>query len=79
VWWLANQLSEHHIPDEQIAIYAGSNRSGLLKNGQFKRLHRDGIKQMVRTGELRLVLGTDAASEGLNLQRLGTLINLSSG
>jgi superfamily II DNA/RNA helicase len=30
----------------------------------------------VRTGELRLVLGTDAASEGLNLQRLGTLINL---
>ena len=30
VWWLANQLSEHHIPDEQIAIYAGSNRSGLF-------------------------------------------------
>jgi hypothetical protein len=25
---------------------------------------------------LRLLLGTDAASEGLNLQRLGTLINL---
>ena len=31
---------------------------------------------MVKTGELRLLLGTDAASEGLNLQRLGTLINL---
>lgn len=76
VWWLANQLSEHHIPDEQIAIYAGSNRSGLLRNGQFKRLPRDEIKRMVRMGELRLVLGTDAASEGLNLQRLGTLINL---
>ncbi len=39
-------------------------------------LPRDDIKRMVRTGELRLVLGTDAASEGLNLQRLGTLINL---
>ncbi len=76
VWWLANQLSEHHIPDEQIAIYAGSNRSGLLINGQFKRLPRDEIKRRVRMGELRLVLGTDAASEGLNLQRLGTLINL---
>jgi len=25
---------------------------------------------------LRLILGTDAASEGINLQRLGTLINL---
>jgi superfamily II DNA/RNA helicase len=34
------------------------------------------IKQMVRRGELRLIIGTDAASEGLNLQRLGTLINL---
>ena len=76
VWWLANQLSEQHIPDEQIAIYAGSHRSGLLLNGQFKRLPRDEIKRMVRMGELRLVLGTDAASEGLNLQRLGTLINL---
>ena len=76
VWWLANQLSEHHIPDEQIAIYAGSNRSGLLIGGQFKRMPRDEIKRMVRTGELHLVLGTDAASEGLNLQRLGTLINL---
>ena len=31
---------------------------------------------MVRKGELRVLLGTDAASEGLNLQRLGTLINL---
>ncbi len=39
-------------------------------------LPRDDIKRMVRTGELRLVLGTDAASEGLNLQRLDTLINL---
>ena len=30
----------------------------------------------MRRGEVRLLLGTDAASEGLNLQRLGTLINL---
>ena len=31
---------------------------------------------MVRLGELRLLLGTDAASEGLNLQTLARLINL---
>lgn len=31
---------------------------------------------MVKTGELKLLIGTDAASEGLNLQRLGTLINI---
>jgi hypothetical protein len=30
----------------------------------------------VRSGEMKLLLGTDAASEGLNLQRLGTLINI---
>ena len=76
VWWLANKLSEEHLPDETIAIYAGASRSGLLTNGEFKRAARDDIKKMVRDGQLRLVLGTDAASEGLNLQRLGTLINL---
>jgi hypothetical protein len=34
------------------------------------------IKTEVRRGKVRLILGTDAASEGLNLQRLGSLINL---
>ncbi|WP_257264622.1 helicase-related protein [Endozoicomonas sp. ONNA2] len=76
VWWLANKLSEEHLPNETIAIYAGASRSGLLTNGDFKKTARDDIKKMVRDGQLRLVLGTDAASEGLNLQRLGTLINL---
>jgi superfamily II DNA/RNA helicase len=37
---------------------------------------REEIKTSVQSGELRLLLGTDAASEGLNLQRLGSLINL---
>jgi superfamily II DNA/RNA helicase len=36
----------------------------------------DEIKAKVKHGEIRLLIGTDAASEGLNLQRLGTLINL---
>ncbi len=44
--------------------------------GEFQRMARDTLKEQVRTGELRLLLGNDAASEGLNLQRLGTLINL---
>jgi superfamily II DNA/RNA helicase len=33
-------------------------------------------KYRVRSGEIKLLLGTDAASEGLNLQQLGTLINI---
>ncbi len=42
----------------------------------YARFRENPSFQMVRRGELRLLLGTDAASEGLNLQRLGTLINL---
>ena len=42
----------------------------------FKACARDDIKAKVKHGEIRLLIGTDAASVGLNLQRLGTLINL---
>ena len=73
--WLATQLSID-MPDEPIGIYAGADRSGLMRGDVFKRHDRDALKDAVRLGTLRLVLGTDAASEGLNLQRLGTLINL---
>ena len=48
----------------------------VLRSGAFKRRHRDVLKDAIQRRELRLVIGTDAASEGLNLQRLGTLINL---
>ncbi len=44
--------------------------------GNWTPESREKIKESVRNGELRLLLGTDAASEGLNLQRLATLINL---
>lgn len=73
--WIAERLSSR-LPEETIAVYAGSNRSGLYRGGGFTPINRDEIKSKVRSGELRLVIGTDAASEGLNLQRLGTLINL---
>jgi len=47
-----------------------------MHNGVFTRLQRDLIKERVRRGQIRILIGTEAASEGLNLQRLGTLINL---
>ena len=75
VWWLAQQLTAE-LPAQQIGVYAGANRSGVMRDGQFSRRPRDALKDAVRRGELRLLLGTDAASEGLNLQRLGSLINL---
>ena len=75
VKWLATELADDS-PDEAIAIYAGAGHSGIWREGRFSATSRDEIKAQVRRGELRLLLGTDAASEGLNLQRLGTLINL---
>lgn len=75
VWWLAQNLSGA-MPEEPIGIYAGGQRSGIMLNKQFARETRENLKAQVRRGEIRLMLGTDAASEGLNLQRLGTLINL---
>jgi superfamily II DNA/RNA helicase len=75
VFWLAQQLTAD-MPDEEIGIYAGVQRSGIMHNGVFSRAQRDVLKDRVRRGEIRVLIGTDAASEGLNLQRLGTLINL---
>jgi hypothetical protein len=75
VRWLAEQLALD-IPDEPVGIYAGAGKSGIWSAGRFKAASRDEVKLLVRKGELRLLIGTDAASEGLNLQRLGTLINL---
>jgi hypothetical protein len=76
VRWLGEELSTNELPDEDIGIYAGTTRSGVIRGGVFTKLPREELKQRVRSGDLRLLLGTDAASEGLNLQRLGTLINL---
>ena len=76
VWWLAKQLSQEVLSKETIGIYAGGQKSGIMTGGVFARQEREELKQMVRAGEIRLLLGTDAASEGLNLQQLGTLINL---
>lgn len=77
VRWVGDELAKlPEFQDLDIGLYAGSNRSGLWRNGAFQRMSRETLKSQVRTGNLRLLLGTDAASEGLNLQRLGTLINI---
>ena len=73
--WVAQKLSEDY-PDEIVGLYAGANRSRIYTAGNYETKKRDLIKNMVQSGEITLLVGTDAASEGLNLQRLGTLINI---
>jgi hypothetical protein len=73
--WVAQRLSGR-LPDEPIGLYANVARSGLYRDGIFTPMSRDALKELVRQSSIRLLVGTDAASEGLNLQTLGTLINL---
>ena len=77
VRWIGDEMAKRaEFAHMDIGLYAGSNRSGFWRDGKFQRCDRNILKGRVRSGELKLLLGTDAASEGLNLQRLGTLINI---
>jgi hypothetical protein len=77
VRWIGDEMAKRaEFAGMDIGLYAGSNRSGFWRDGRFQRCDRNALKGRVRAGDLKLMLGTDAASEGLNLQRLGTLINI---
>lgn len=74
-YWVAEKLSRDFtgIP---VGLYAGGDKSGLFMDGSFQRKEKEQVKLMVKTRDLKVLIGTDSASEGLNLQTLGTLINL---
>lgn len=73
--FVAESLS-YDIKDCTVGLYAGGDKSGLFLNGSYMKCTKEEIKTKVRNREIKLLVGTDAASEGLNLQTLSTLINL---
>lgn len=72
---LAETLS-NDLPGTVIGLYAGGDKSGYFLDGIFQKLLKDDIKAQVKERKIKILVGTDAASEGLNLQTLSTLINL---
>jgi superfamily II DNA or RNA helicase len=64
------------LPAEPVALYAGAGKSGMFRGAEFATIEREEIKSAVKRRDVRLVVATDAACEGLNLQTLGTLINV---
>jgi hypothetical protein len=64
------------LPGEPVGVYAGAGKSGLFRGKDFASVEREEIKKAVKAREIRLLVATDAACEGLNLQTLGTLINV---
>ena len=73
--WIASKLAEI-LPNESVAVYAGAGKSCLYFQNAKAIIEREEIKTAVRKHEIRLLVATDAACEGLNLQTLGTLINI---
>ncbi|PDV96876.1 phospholipase D-like domain-containing anti-phage protein [Candidatus Chloroploca asiatica] len=64
------------LPGEPVGIYAGTGKSGIFRGEDFASVEREAIKAAVKQRQIRLIVATDAACEGLNLQTLGTLINV---
>ncbi len=73
--WVADSLAAE-LPGELIGLYAGADRSRLYRDGQAVGIARESLKRMVADHDIRIMVATDAACEGLNLQTLGTLINV---
>lgn len=73
--WIAKEIAAVY-PEEIVAVYAGAGKSGLYKGDRFISEERDTIKRMVKERTVKILIATDAACEGLNLQTLGTMINV---
>ena len=63
-------------PEEPVALYAGGAASFVQRGQERRSAAREQIKTHIQTGDIRLVCATDAACEGLNLQRLGAQVNI---
>lgn len=63
-------------PDEPVALYAGGAASFVQRGIDRRTVTREQIKTSIQSGDIRLVCATDAACEGLNLQRLGAQVNI---
>ena len=74
--WIAEKLAAK-IPQELVGLYAGAGKSALFRGPDDRNeIQRESLKLLVEKQEIRIMVATDAACEGLNLQRLGTLINI---
>ncbi len=61
--------------DLPIGCYSGSGGQRRDLNGAWTSCSKEEIKRLLRTGEVKVLICTDAAGEGLNLQTCGVLVN----
>jgi ERCC4-related helicase len=70
--YLRDTLKEFY--GSQIACYSGRDGE-LYQNGEWCLVPKEEIKRRFRQDEIKILLCTESASEGLNLQNCGVLIN----
>ncbi len=70
-------LREQLTNQTKLRVMCFSGRGGEVQgnDGRWRRISRDEAKRRFRSGEADVLLCTDAASEGLNFQFCGALIN----
>ena len=68
--YLADQL-----PGLPVACYSGAGGAWRDASGHWVPCSKEEIKRRLRDRQVRLLVGTDAAGEGLNLQFAGVVIN----
>ncbi len=73
--WIASELAKE-LSGVPVGVYAGASKSKIYQGSDSSAVDREQIKAEVKKREIKLVVATDAACEGLNLQTLGTLINV---
>jgi superfamily II DNA or RNA helicase len=71
-----DHLREQLVGKYGTAVACYSGRGGEIWDGTvWKKVSKEATKGMFRSGDLKVLLGTEAMSEGLNLQTCGVLIN----
>ena len=70
-------LRDTLLKDADWRLMCFSGRGGEIPSadGSWRRIGRDGAKRRFRDSEADILLGTDAAAEGLNFQFCGALTN----
>jgi superfamily II DNA or RNA helicase len=72
--YVVDQLSTAY--GSRVMSYSGSGGRRRLESGEWIELSKKETKRLFREGrEIKILVGTDALSEGLNLQTCGRLIN----
>lgn len=69
-YWVAGNLS-NDMKGVTIGVYAGGDKSGIIRDGKFQKRSKEDVKAMVRRRAIKILLGTDAASEVLTCRPWG--------